>query len=785
MTNSRRLAIALILMCLTRRTFCGDIPAPATTSTTAPTTRNAFTASWSVTPGAYEEDNLHLLSGGDGVNARDEIAGQPCVSVATKIKGASYLYFDVDDNLKPTGPLYATLQYLDQQFGILPTIQYDSKNGDETLDAYQAAEDHAAAPAIGSRTWNTAVYELRNPRFANRQNLRADLRITGGKPIIRSLKISPSKPDLWSQLAAGAAIEPAVKIGAHQQLIIGGFDPTSDKDAAFHAKALERAMPALKALGVTSHEVYVRWNLCEREPGKWDFSVYDRFVDVYRRHGMKWVPFLICGSAYSLPDWYHQKFGSQGYVCVEHNEESDVQSLWNPAMRQHVADFIKAFCDHYRDTGTIESILLGVTGNYGEAIYPATGNDWTSGVHGKYHTHPGYWANDPFAVTSFRDWLTAKYGASPKLRRAWGENAREINMIRPFLQKDAPSDRAWIDFVDWYQQSMTDYAQFWISETRKNFPRGDIYLCTGGHAPPEHGADFGEQCRIAALSGAGVRITNEDSDYANNCSITRWVASASRHYNNYFSYEPAAQVDARGVVARIYNATASGARGLHYYYGNLFDSPAQTQAFLRWGSEWKQRDPITEIAVYYPSTWIKLNTSMPFLHQAAKLRDRFDFAYLSDRQVLDGGLKKVQALVFLVGNTIEARTLDEITKAQKNGLLILYATGIGRPRTVEGDESSAEQLFGDPMLKAGNVAIFDGDPKLPEYRDFICQSLLKSRQLSPATRAMVTLDGKENNLFATLISPTQLLWFNDNAQAQSAGGNTLAPYSIAAQDIRP
>jgi len=116
----------------------------------------------------------------------------------------------------------------------------------------------------------------------------------------------------------------------------------------------------------------------------------------------KWVPFLICGSPYSLPDWYYKKPGAQGYVCLEHGEESDVQSLWNPAMREHVAGFIKAFCDHYRDSGIIESILLGVTGNYGEAIYPVTGNDWTADVHGAYHTHPGFWAGDRYAVASFR-----------------------------------------------------------------------------------------------------------------------------------------------------------------------------------------------------------------------------------------------------------------------------------------------------------------------------------------------------------------------------------------------
>ena len=73
---------------------------------------------------------------------------------------------------------------------------------------------------------------------------------------------------------------------------------------------------------------------------------------------------------------------------------------------------------------------------------------------------------------------------------------------------------------------MTEYSRFWLRETRKNFPRGDIQLCTGGDSPPELGSDFGEQSRISAAIGGGVRITNEGSNYANNFSLTRWVASA-------------------------------------------------------------------------------------------------------------------------------------------------------------------------------------------------------------------------------------------------------------------
>lgn len=592
-------------------------------------------------------------------------------------------------------------------------------------------------------------------------------------------------------LAAGpptcAKQGPPVRIGAGLQLIVGGFDPSSRADAARNAEALDRAVPRLKALGVTSHEVYVRWNLCEVAPIKWDWSVYDRYLDVYKKHGLKWVPFLICGSAYSLPDWYYKKPGSQGYICLEHHEECDVQSLWNPTLRQHVAAFIKAFCEHYRDTNTIESILLGITGNYGEAIYPVTGNDWTADVHGKYHTHPGFWAGDKYADASFQTWLARKYGGSDRLRDAWGGTVSDLTKAHPFLRRDAPNERAWLDMADWYIGSMTDYARFWLRETRKNF-KGDIYLCTGGHAPAEHGSDFGDQCKAAAEFGAGVRITNEASDYKLNFALTRWVASAGRQYRAYFSFEPAGGVDANGVIARIYNATASGAKGLHYYYGNLFDSEAHHANFVKFGGEFKQRSPRAETAVYYPETDLKLNGG-DYLGMVMPLRDRFDFDYQSDHQVQDGGLHEYKALVLIHGNTSEEKVWRAILDWVRKGGTLFYPEQIGRMRTPEGDDSVHDLLFGpNAKLGLGHVQSFPFRGTSVQYRDAVTKALQGMRspiRALPEPRILLTpkMDGVEDGVFVSQTSPLELLWLNSTNTEVRKLGITLPPHSIVTQTL--
>ena len=586
-------------------------------------------------------------------------------------------------------------------------------------------------------------------------------------------------------LLPGAAEEPGVvTIGPGCEMIMGGFDPSKKEDVRKLIEALEREIPRWKQLGVTSHESYVRWNLCEVAPGEFDWSVYDPFVELYRKHEIKWVPFIIVGPAYSLPDWYYKKEGAQGYVCLEHGQTCDVESLWNPKMREHVSRFLQAFCEHYRDSGAIESILLGITGNYGEAIYVATGNDWTADRHGRYHTHAGFWAGDPHAVRSFRAWLREKYATDESLNRAWtplsgGPQGRgpsfTIDQAKPFLRASAPNDRAWIDFIDWYTDSMTDYAHFWMTETRRHFPTGEIYLCTGGHAPPEHGADFAEQCRIAASVNGGVRITNEGSDYGLNFTHTRWVASAGKQYGAYYSFEPAGEVRPQAVVSRIYNASASGAKGLHWYHPNLFGSVEARQNFVRFAHEWKQRKPIVEVAVYYPSTDIKLN-GQHILERGRWLRDRFDYDFLSDGMITAGGLKHHKALVLLFGTVFEKEVWDAIEKwIRDDGGVLIYGEGVGKPRTVEGDDTLLDPIRDKVLVQRGG-----GDDVA--YRDFITASLASCDNLSPHTRRMIQSDGREDGAYVTLCEG-ELLWLNVNGREVKTTV-PLPPNSIVSEPLR-
>lgn len=732
---------------------------------------------------------IRLLSGADGIAETSYRGHRPCVINKPEQQPASvFLYFSVS----PERPLdkgksaYVEVVYYDNKPDIPLTLEYDSTSGDSLTDIYQFSDDQWGGGRFGRKSWEKAVFLIQKPGFTGRQNLGADFRIGGGDLIISQITLSPEPPPDINRLKKGTipTLLSKTHIGAGRKFIIGGFDIPDEASLSRQINALKNAIPILKAMGLTSHESYVRWNLCEPAPGHYDWKLYDAYTEVYKEAGIKWVPFLIIGSAYSLPNWFYNGPTSQGYVCLEHNEESDIESLWNPVLRAHVQRFIQAFCEHYRDTGLIESILLGITGNYGEAIYPASGNDWTANTHGEYHTHAGLWAGDPYARCDWVKYLTRKYEGIEALNSAWGTSFTCFNEIQPFQRNEAPNNRAWLDFGEWYIGAMNEYTRFWVETTRRHFT-GRIELCTGGHAPLEHGANFADQCKIAAAYGAGVRITNECSDYRVNYSLTRWIASAGRQYGAYYSFEPAGTVNENGIVARIYNAATSGAEGIHFYYPNLFQNERARNNFIRYAPVFRKYQPITEIAAYYPQTHIMLHGNH-FLQYVQPLRDYFDFSYCSDNEIADGGLEQFKVLLLLWGHTAEEETWERIGEWIGRGGILVYALDNGPLQTVEGNTEIVESLLLKQMSSGtGKIFEFTGYGTGQAFRRYISNTLGELKDLSEITRYMIKMDGQEDNVFSSVIGVKQLLWLNMTNCIQQRGRITIPPFGISKESVLP
>ena len=478
-----------------------------------------------------------------------------------------------------------------------------------------------------------------------------------------------------------------------------------------------KLLKKLRSMGVTSVEQYVTWETCEnRGQGLWDFSHWDAELEKIRSAGLKWLPFIIAGPAYSLPDWYRDSREFEGMTCVEHNIESRIQSFWDKNFYGYIDRFLKKLSEHYRDHSVFEGLLFGISGDFGESIVSVWHGNWPTNIPGLYHAHAGYWCNDRFAKASFKEHMEKKFGGDlERLNASWGTDYKSFGAVQfpplesgpdnfrvdeatdpgVFRPQTAAQRRWWIHFIDWYRQSMTDYAAFWMETARKYFPDTELYLCTGGDAVPWHASEFAAQSKVCARVNGGVRITNEASDYAFNFAITNWVATASAYYGGYFSFEPAGQVTERGVVCRVYNAAATGARSLHYYAGNIIDNEERAMNFAGNVHFLAEGGIQRDVALLYPDTPMLLDTSRQGEMVAAftVMRDYTDYAYACDLTIADGILDTVKALVITMDGYYKTATLEKIRAfVEAGGLLIgLHLQAL---RDLDTDTDYLSLLFG-------------------------------------------------------------------------------------------
>lgn len=546
----------------------------------------------------------------------------------------------------------------------------------------------------------------------------------------------------------------------------------------------DRAFENCKEAGITSLQSYVTWAEIERKPGLLDFSTYGVLVKKLLKHGLKWVPFLIMGPYYATPQWFQKSNHSVYAKCLEHGKECKIQSIWNPYLPKYVEHFVSLFADHYRDRSIFESITLGISGNWGESIYPATG-----GFLGGFHVHPGWWCGDDYALADFRRFATQKHALLTTLNRRWDTNFRtfsdisfpelrqtiwkdlyyeaikaiphnlkpalkrvkqrwsdtfspSINQLRTTLSKfqSGPSIeklQRWLDFTEWYQKSMTDWAEFWIKTARKHFPTNEIYLVTGGEGEPILGADFSAQTKTAAKYKSGIRVTNQNDNYGESFVRTRLVASASRHYGTYFTTEEAGVNRPHGVTMRIFDALTSGARGV--YFKSIIGTGTDicTNRNLTPGKPTKGAEnllqnmhhislskSIIDLAVLFPNTSININHSMigSLYNKCSKLRSIADLDLIDENMIGDGLLNEYRFLVILTGNVLRTYTLAEIRNWVTGGGILISADYL-QMRSLDNDINAYEGLFnehgGVKKVDRGYILLFTG--RKNKYLSFISE----------------------------------------------------------------
>jgi hypothetical protein len=323
------------------------------------------------------------------------------------------------------------------------------------------------------------------------------------------------------------------------------------------------------------------------------------------------------------------------------------------------------------------------------------------------------------------------------------------------LKATSQERRRWLDFVTWYREAMTDLSDWWLADARKHFPTTQIYLCTGGDAPPTHGSQFADQCLVAAAHGAGVRITNEGSDFAGNFMHTRWVASAGRYYGAYFGFEPASLENELGAVARIFNATTSGAVQLADKHYNTVKNPPQRAVIeAHLGYLFHTPEPQIHVALWYPNVTLTLeNKSLIRVPEAYLLRKLTDLDYVDESLLRTGALARYPIMVLVHGQVMEPADAHRIADWVKAGGR-LFVVNVPKLETVEGDAQPEQLLFDETP----------GGRDLGQGRVERCASLGELAPRLYATLGELGLPVVEQQysgqVFASEIEPGRWLLFN-------------------------
>ena len=111
--------------------------------------------------------------------------------------------------------------------------------------------------------------------------------------------------------------------------------------------------------------------------------------------------------------------------CLEHGQETNYLSIFDPRTIEHYDHFYKNLKAHFGDR--IDDVYACILGPYGEGNYPLYVPDWVN----MGHCHEGWWAGDEHAIRAFRAAMKAKYADVAKLNAAWGTTHASFDDVRP------------------------------------------------------------------------------------------------------------------------------------------------------------------------------------------------------------------------------------------------------------------------------------------------------------------------------------------------------------------
>ncbi len=436
------------------------------------------------------------------------------------------------------------------------------------------------------------------------------------------------------------------------------------------------------------------------KPGEWDWNAPDSELQRCQQLGVTWQYFP---HLHWANDWQKSTDRYVPSICTTHGWKIGAMSVWSPWLSQFFDEGYDAMAKHYGSgKNKMGAIYLGIHGDFGESIYPMgfhPSEIERFGAEGS--GHGDWWCGDQYAKASFRQMAEQKYHTIAELNKAWGSSYSSFRQVTYPLSGEplvTSADRhRWLDFINWYAGSMTKLTDDVTRIARTHFPKSLLQLpIGGGDANLMYGMEHTKYAKLAKQYNTHIRSTHGGympvaQNYA---TMIRLLASSCKFYKVPFWTEPPGGQSADSEVGRIFESISSGAYGFWDWGANPTSSP---NVFRKYKEFLTQEKPVTDVAIFWPSTNLKLHPLEPMpakeAEAAAALRDVIDYDVIDEDMINDGALKGHRVLVLLEGQFIDATALQSIANWVKSGGVVV-SYNYGAVTDVEGQSSVWRELFG-------------------------------------------------------------------------------------------
>ncbi|GAA5218584.1 family 14 glycosylhydrolase [Corallincola platygyrae] len=269
----------------------------------------------------------------------------------------------------------------------------------------------------------------------------------------------------------------------------------------------EQEIRQLRKVGVSAVSTDLWWGLIEgRQPGRFDWSYYDKVVEILAANEMHWVPILSFHQAggnvnddfmQTIPLWLwgkliekHDELESVRdlqYVSETGDASMEYVSLWAdefvlPFYRQ----FMEAFRDHYQHRAHMIDEINVSMGPAGELRYPSyNAHDW-----GDYPNRGTLQCFSRLAKKRWVEHLKSKFRSVKALNYAFSSNHKSFEtagMPDPdelFANKQYLYSSWGREFLTWYQEELIAHGNRILACSAEVFSGGGMEKVTLGVKVP-------------------------------------------------------------------------------------------------------------------------------------------------------------------------------------------------------------------------------------------------------------------------------------------------------------